>query len=149
MSRSQHYDAAMVGVIIARQQSSEKIQYVPASPASATPGSVGAPVKMTLPKLDAATYNVFAFFWSDPAEDKHISAGLTPDQMMEFRPRSCQSAEASQFAQPVKVAEGNRLLYRAFLGRVKTDPGQPSGQFIVLDSADAPVLAGFGYQKAD
>ncbi len=134
MSRSQHYDSAMVGTIISKHQGDEKICYVPM-----TPG---------LPKLDSGEYNIFAFFWSDTAEDNRILAGLTEDRMMEFRPRSCQSAEASQFAQPVKVTEGNRQLYRAFLGRVNADRGQLV-LVSVKDISGMAAFAGVGYQKAD
>ena len=135
MSRSQHYDSAMVGTIISKSQSDEKVQYLP--------------MESTLPKLDSGShYNVFAFFWSDSVEDNRIGAGLTEDRMMEFRPRSCQTAEASQFAQPVKIAEGNRLLYRAFLGRVKADAGQVVGVSI-KDLSGSVAFAGVGYQKAD
>jgi putative BNR repeat neuraminidase len=134
MTRSQHYDSAMVGTIIGKDQSDEKIQYLP--------------MKSTLPKLESGTYNVYAFFWANPADDNRLSAGLTPDRMMEFRTRSCQTAEVSQFAQPVKIAEDNRLLYRAFLGRVKAGDGHPPN-ISMEDGAAQPAFAGLGYQKAD
>ena len=133
MSRSQHYDSAMVGTIISRHETDEKIQYVPTT--------------STLPKLDSGNYNVFAFFWSDTTEDNRISAGLTEDRMMEFRTRSCQAAEVSQFAQPVKVAEGNRLLYRAFLGRMKAISGQLLGPSV--RDITGTAFAGLGYQRAE
>jgi hypothetical protein len=134
MTRSQHYDSAMVGTIIGKDESDEKIQFVP--------------FKSTLPELESGTYNVYAFFWANAANDNHISAGLTPDRMLEFRTRSCQTVEVSQFAQPVKVAEDNRLLYRAFLGRVKAGDGQPF-KISLEDGAATPVFAGLGYQKAN
>jgi len=149
MSRSQHYDSAMVGIIIGKKNNDEKVQYVPSS--ATTSGD--APAKMMLPPLDAGMYNVFAFFWSDPNEEKQsgekqIAAGLTADRLMELRTRSCQSAEASQFAQAVKVSEGNRLLYKAFIGRVKSDSGKALNVF-VKDSGGTQAFAGLGYQKAD
>jgi hypothetical protein len=134
MTRSQHYDSAMVGTIIGKDDGDENIQYLP--------------MKSTLPKLESGTYNVFAFFWADPAEDNRLIAGLTADRMTEFRPRSCQTAEPSQFAQPIEVTEGKRLLYRAFLGRIKATAGQPV-DVSVRDNPEIPVFAGVGYQKTN
>lgn len=134
MTRSQHYDSAMVGTIIGKDETDEKIQYVP--------------MKSTLPNLELGSYNIYAFFWANPAGDDQLSAGLTPDRMMVFRPRSCQTAEVSQFAQPVQVAKDNRLLYRAFLGRVKAGAEQPINVSI-QDGAAHPTLAGLGYQRTN
>jgi hypothetical protein len=139
MSRSQHYDAAMVGTIVSKNPSDAKVTYVPVDNAANS---------NSLPTLDPGQYNIYAFFWSDPTADTRISAGLSADQASEFRTRSCQSAEASQFTQPVKVADGNRLLYRAFLGTVKSDGMEAIDVFLKDDSTGA-ALAGVGYQKVE
>jgi hypothetical protein len=148
MSRSQHYDSAMVGTIIGKSENDEKIQYIAKTDARNTANSDDAPMHVSLPKMENGEYNIFAFFWSDPIEDRRISAGFAADQMNVYRPRSCQSAEASQFAQAVKVSDGNRLLYRAFLGRIKTEGGQPV-DIMIQDHSGAGAFAGLGYQKAD
>lgn len=148
MSRSQHYDSAMVGTIIPKDGSEEKVQYVANPNADQSANSTDAPMKASLPKLDAGAYNIYVFFWSDPKQDTHFSAGLNPDELVEFRARSCQSAEASQFAQPVQLTESNRLLYRAFLGRVKSD-GTQSVEVTARGHSGNAAFAGLGYQKAN
>jgi hypothetical protein len=134
MTRSQHYDCAMVGTILGKNQEAAKVQYLARTTA--------------LPKLDSGSYNVFAYFWSDTSGNDRISAGLKGANLMEFRSRSCQAAEASQFAQPPEVTNGNRLLYRAFLGRMNGGLAQPV-EVSVQDNPTAPLFAGLGYQKAD
>jgi BNR repeat-containing family member len=126
MSRSQHYDSAMVGVIVGKNSSAGSIQYVSAS------------------GLAAGTYNAFAFFWSAPTEDQQIGAGLSGDGLGQYRTRSCQTAEAAQFASPVKVEDGNRLLYRAYLGRLTVGSDGSAAAFV-----DGAGVAGVGFAKVN
>jgi hypothetical protein len=138
MSRSQHYDSAMVGIIQNRGQKSEPVEFVAARDGSPGKASVGG--------LGAGTYDVFAFFWADAKSEQAIHAGLRDDRMVLLRRRFCQAAEASQFAKPVSLNDGGRALYRAYLGRVSLRDGQK------LDVAvDDPgtggqrMFAGIGY----
>jgi hypothetical protein len=141
MSRSQHYDSAMVGTIVAGNGiPEENVNFVETSEANVEGG------KISTPPVEAGTYNVYAFFWDEPGGDTRISAGLAADRVMVYRSRSAQSAEASQFSQSVKLADGNRLLYRAYLGRVKIEGGK--GLDVYVKDSAARALAGVGYQKA-
>jgi hypothetical protein len=142
MSRSQHYDAAMVGMLIHNRESADKIQYLPAPSLTATASPDGSDARVNLPRMKEGTYDLFAFFWSEPGNDERISAGLAADQRMIFRPRTAQQAEVSQFANPVKVEDGNRLLYRAFMGRIQVKATQPVGVFV-----DQKAIAGLGYAE--
>jgi hypothetical protein len=138
----------MVGTVIGPTTLEEKIDFVASVPARAPANSAATPVAFALPKFSGGAHNVYLYFWSDPSADVHISAGLSADHLAVFRTRSCQAAEASQFAQPVEVAEGNRLLYRAYLGRIADDPNA-SPAIYSIDSNEAPAIAGLGYQKAE
>lgn len=153
MSRSQHYDAAMVGTIVQKGDRGGKVQFVPTSAENtAAVQGEGSKSKINVDGLKDGTYDLFAFFWSAPNEDRRIGAGLALDQIMQYRPRSCQAAEASQFAYPVKVAESNRLLYRAYLGRVTAKAGQSIAVFVEDGEGLAGserIFAGVGYAKAD
>jgi len=142
MSRSQHYDAAMVGVLIRNHEAAGRIQYLPAPSLTTAASPDGSNARVQLPQMKEGAYDLFAFFWSEPAGDQRISAGLSADQRMIFRPRSAQQAEVSQFSSPVKVEEGNRLLYRAFIGRVQVKAGQPVEVFV-----DQKTIAGLGYAE--
>ena len=133
MSRSQHYDSAMVGLIFGKPGDVEKVEYLPGQSA--------------IPNLPEGQYNIYIYFWSDPRQDNRISAGLTPESIAVFRPRACQAAESSQFTQATKVAEGNRLLYRAFLGRIKID--SPRSLAISVQDQDSASFAGVGYQPIE
>jgi hypothetical protein len=142
MSRSQNYDEAMVGTLIGKGQPTGKIQYLPASSLTVAASPGGSNPHVTLPRMKEGTYDLFALFWSGPNDDRRISAGLAADRQMIFRPRSAQQAEVSQFSSPVMVEDGNRLLYRAFLGRVQVKAGQPVKVF-----ADQKSIAGLGYAE--
>jgi BNR repeat-containing family member len=133
MSRSQHYDSAMVGLILGKTGDEEKVAYLSE--------------KSAIPNLPEGQYNIYAYFWSDPREDNRISAGLTPETVRVYRPRACQTAESSQFTQTAKIAEGNRLLYRAFLGRIKVD--SPRSLAISVQDQDSACFAGVGYQPIE
>jgi hypothetical protein len=142
MSRSQNYDTAIVGTLLRNRERMGKIQYLPAPSLAATASPDGSDARVKLPRMREGTYDLFAFFWSEPADDQTISAGLAADQRMIFRPRSAQQAEASQFSSPVKVEDGNRLLYRAFIGRMQVKAGQPVDVFV-----DQKTIAGLGFAE--
>jgi len=142
MSRSQDYDTAIVGTLIGKRERLGKIQYLPAPSLAAAASPDGSNARVKLPPMQEGTYNLFAFFWSEPTNDQRISAGLAADRRMVFRPRSAQQAEASQFSSPVKVEEGNRLLYRAFIGCVQVKAAQSVEVFV-----DQQTIAGLGYAE--
>ena len=134
MSRSQHYDSAMVGLIFGKPGDVERVAYLSG--------------QSVIPNLPQGQYNIYAYFWSDPRQDSRISAGLTPESMAVYRPRACQAAESSQFTQAIRVTEGNRLLYRAWLGRIKIDSPRPVA-ISVQDQPGSAAFAGVGYLPAE
>jgi len=142
MSRSQGYDAAIVGTLIGNRERMGKIEYLPASSLATTASPDGSNARVKLPRMEEGTCDLFAFFWSDTAGDQRISAGLSADQSMVFRRRSAQQAEASQFSSSVNVEDGNRLLYRAFIGRMQVKAAQPVEVLV-----DRQTIAGLGYAK--
>jgi hypothetical protein len=88
-------------------------------------------LKTTLAGLSDGTYDIFVFFWANPAEDWRIQAGLAPDQMLLFREMASQQAEFGHFDTPVTLAGGgNTSLYRAYVGRVEVIEGEPIHVFI-------------------
>ena len=131
MSRSQHYDSAMVGVIIGKNALPAKVQFVAADAGAEKVSATG---------LGAGMYDAFAYFWSEPTEDQQIGAGVSADGVLKYRTRACQTAEASQFASGVKVEDGKRLLYRAYVGRVNVGV---DGKAEVLVSGAAVAGVGF------
>jgi hypothetical protein len=141
MSRSQHYDSAMVGVIIGKENEPTKVEFTALDSAASTNAGSQA---FGFSGASSGKYDAFAFFWSAPDEDQQIRAGLAADRVMTYRTRSCQSAEASQFASPVRVEDGKRLLYRAYLGRVDVGTG---GKYSV--EVDSGAVAGIGLAKVN
>jgi hypothetical protein len=138
MSRSQHYDSAMVGIVQTRGQKSEPVEFVAAQDGSPGKASVGG--------LGPGTYDVFAFFWADAKSDQAIHAGLGDDRMVLLRRRFCQQAEASQFGKPVSLRDGERALYRGYLGRASLRDGQTLD--VVVDdpgTGGQRMFAGIGY----
>jgi hypothetical protein len=138
MSRSQHYDSAIVGTIDRKGEKIGPVQFVPAGK--------GAGRTITAPSLGEGTYDVYAFFWGDTKADRAIRAGLAENRLILLRPRFCQQAQAAQFAQPVTLNDGPRSLYRGYLGRVSLKSGQPLNA-VIDDPADSQprAFAGIGY----
>jgi BNR repeat-containing family member len=137
MSRSQVYDCAIVGILKRRGEQQEKIHFFP--PAALGKSKSG----FVLPAADqTGVYDVYAFFWCESGCDAQLTAGLAPDRMTTYRTRSAQQAEPSHFASGVDIAKGNRLLYRAYLGRVCVRSGDPIQ--IIARNED---FAGAGYCK--
>lgn len=82
-------------------------------------GSESVPtLKTSVSGMDAGTYDVFAFFWSDVNQDWQIRAGLALDNLLLFRMRGSQQVSDDDFAASLVLDEGTRSLYRAYLGRV-------------------------------
>lgn len=80
-------------------------------------------LKTTVRSLRAGTYDVFSFFWADADEDWRIRAGFPLDDLLLFRARASQRAEAAHFDRPVTVSAGGMGLYRAYVGRVEIAEG--------------------------
>ena len=81
-------------------------------------GTENAPaLKTTITGLPDGTYDVFAYFWSDPNADWGIRGGFTTSDMLNFNKQSSQHAEASQFFGSVEVTSYEAILYRAYIGR--------------------------------
>jgi hypothetical protein len=117
-------------------------------------GTENAPtLKTTIEDLQAGTYEVFAYFWSDNDEDWRLLAGLDQDNLMDFRMYGSQHAEADQFVaiEEVSANENDLLLYRAYLGRQEVAEGADIGVFIddwqTLggDNANRTWYDGIGY----
>jgi hypothetical protein len=87
-------------------------------------------LKTSATGMDAGTYDVFAFFWTDVNQDWQIQAGLDEANLMLFRMRGSQQASEDDFAAALVVDEGSRSLYRAYLGRVGLSAGQSIDVFV-------------------
>jgi hypothetical protein len=141
MTRSQHYDCAMVGIINRKNEQDGPVQFT-----RMAAGKGAGPRAGDIAIPNGATADVYAFYWARSEEDAQIRAGLSRDQMMVFRSRSSQSVQAGDFEGKVKVNDADRALYRAYLGRVngaKTN----SPQIWVDDSSAPGVFAGVGYSQ--
>lgn len=121
--------------------------------ASGGSGSENAPaIRTTLSGLADGSYDVFAYFWANPAQDWRIQAGFAADDLQLVRDNGAQQAEASQFdpLDPSVVLTGasSSALYRFFVGR--TDVTDSSAIDVFLDdfSANTTTRAwydGLGY----
>jgi hypothetical protein len=75
-------------------------------------------LRTTISDMLPGEYDIFVFFWADVNQDWRIEAGLSPTEMSVFRMQGAQQAEANQFAATMVLDEGNRSLYRSYIGRV-------------------------------
>lgn len=98
--------------------------------AGETTGEDAPVLKTTVADLNAGTYDVFAFFWSDLDEDWRLLAGLSQDDLILYRRRGAQQAEGPQFDATLVLDEADRSLYRAYLGRVSLTDGEALNVFI-------------------
>jgi hypothetical protein len=111
-------------------------------------------IRTEVGELPAGTYDLFVFFWADPAEDWRIAAGLSDLELIPLQQDASQHAEADHFLGEVSVvgAEGEVLLYRGYLGRVQAKPGEPLYVF-VDDLGGGPSLQtrydGIGYARVE
>jgi hypothetical protein len=95
-------------------------------------GTENAPaIKTTINGLPDGTYDVFAYFWSDPEADWGVRGGFASDaNMLNFNKQSSQHAEASQFFGAVEVVADEAILYRAYIGRKEVSGGTPVDVYI-------------------
>ena len=100
-------------------------------------GTENAPaIKTTISGLPDGTYDLFAYFWSDPNADWGVRGGFTSDaNMLNFNKQSSQHAEASQFLGTVEVVADEAILYRAYIGRKEISGGASIDVYI--DDYDA------------
>ncbi|MBI5832581.1 MAG: BNR-4 repeat-containing protein [Armatimonadetes bacterium] len=89
------------------------------------------PLATTVDAPADGVYDVYAYFWSNPAEDWRLAAGLADQPRMVFRRQACQRARADEFDGTVPLTAPTVALYRAFLGRVTAKAGQ--GVVVHLD----------------
>jgi hypothetical protein len=96
-------------------------------------------IKTTVSGLADGTYDVFAYFWSDPNADWGIRAGFDPSDantMLCYSKQSSQFADATQFSNPVTVTStGVYQLYRVYIGRKVVSGGTPV--VVYLDNYDS------------
>jgi hypothetical protein len=135
------FDQALVGLIRKPVEVTNKATYIDLTPETVTghaaawvyrddygnagtafecqsgSGPAPAPLAAAFTAPTAATYDVFAWFWSHPGQDWRLAAGLAPDRLRVFRRSNCQQVAARAFAGEALTAEGDRSLYQAYLGR--------------------------------
>jgi hypothetical protein len=107
-------------------------------------------LKTSFSGLEPGGYDVFAFFWSDVNQDWQVEAGLAADELILFRIRGAQQAEAEHFDVAPTLDLGNMSLYRAYLGRVNVATGESVDVFIDDSSGSATQRAwydGIGVAK--
>ncbi len=94
-------------------------------------GTENAPtIKTTINGLANGIYDVFAYFWSDPAEDWGLRGGFTPSDMLNFNKQSSQHAKVSQFTGTVEVTSYEAILYRVYIGRRRISRGDSIDVYI-------------------
>jgi hypothetical protein len=87
-------------------------------------GTENAPaLKTTISGLADGTYDVFAYFWSDPKADWGVRGGFTSSDILNFNKQSSQHAEATQFSGTVEVVDDEAILYRVYIGRKEVSGG--------------------------
>ncbi len=97
-------------------------------------------LKTTISGLAEGTYDVFAYFWSDPSEDWGVIGGFTPSDMLYFSKQSSQQAEASQFNGSVNVIDIEVALYRVYIGRTQVSDG--ASVDVYIDDYDDSLING-------
>jgi hypothetical protein len=122
MTRSQHYDMAIVGVI--RRQAEQ------VGPEKMLGGELSGSGAVPVSDLSAGTYDLFVHFRAKPGEDVRIRAGLKSDDLLTFRSLSSQQLE-----------DGT---YRGYLGRVTV---AANASPITVHIADKDRFAGVGAAK--
>lgn len=87
-------------------------------------GTENAPeIKTTINPSADGTYDVFAYFWCDPAQDWGVRGGFASSDMLCFNKQSSQYAEASQFTGSVETLDDEVVLYRVYIGRKQITVG--------------------------
>jgi len=102
-------------------------------------GTENAPtIKTSISGLADGTYDVFAYFWSDPNADWGIRGGFEPsdpNNMLCFSKQASQHAETSQFFGSVDVLAAGVALYRVYIGRKEISGGASID--VYLDNYDS------------
>jgi hypothetical protein len=80
-----------------------------------------AALRTTLGDVAAGTYDVFAFFFANPADDWQISAGLSLAGMRVYEQDFSGQATAGEFDSAVVLTGNTVNLYKAYVGRVTLD----------------------------
>lgn len=76
-------------------------------------------IKTRVTDIEEGTYDVWANFWANPADDWKIEAGLANNNMQIFRQMACKQVMSEDHnTELVLTGGGNTFLYQAYLGRV-------------------------------
>jgi hypothetical protein len=109
-------------------------------------------LRTTLSGLSDGAYDIFAYFWANPAQDWRIQAGFAANDLQLYRDNGAQQAEASQFdpLDPSVVLSGvsSSALYRLFVGRTAVSGGSAVNVFVDDFSANTTTRTwydGLGY----
>ncbi|MBK8977608.1 MAG: BNR-4 repeat-containing protein [Planctomycetes bacterium] len=93
-------------------------------------GTEDVPMLCTRIERPAGVYDLFVYFWSNPAEDWAIRAGLDRDALRTFTRRSSATADPADFTAPVTCVGATVALYAAWLGRVELGDAGDLGVFV-------------------
>ena len=109
-------------------------------------------IRTTLSGLADGMYDIFAYFWANPAQDWRFLAGFASNDLSLFRDNGAQQAEESQFdpSDPTVVLTGasSSALYRAYVGRQEVVGGSLINVFVDDFSANLATRTwydGLGY----
>jgi hypothetical protein len=125
--------------------------------ASGGSGSENSPMLRTnVTGLADGAYDVFAYFWANPAQDWRLQFGMNASNMMLARVNGAQQAEAGQFDpnDPVVTLTGasSSALYREYVGREIVKNGSALSVYVDDFSANATTRTwydGVGYSLVD
>jgi hypothetical protein len=122
--------------------------------ASGGAGAENSPaIKTTLTGMADGSYNIYAYFWANSAQDWRVQVGLDANNMMLVRDNGAQAAEAAEFDSTVQLTDStdSAQLYRYFVGEVTVLNGSSVTVFIDDFSAAATTRTwydGLGYSLA-
>ncbi|MCC6124153.1 MAG: autotransporter-associated beta strand repeat-containing protein [Pirellulales bacterium] len=75
-------------------------------------------LKTTATVAAGGIYDVWAYFWANPAEDWRIKAGMIASDLLVFRRSASEQVEIGDTETPLTLSGGsNTFLYKAYLGR--------------------------------
>jgi hypothetical protein len=101
-------------------------------------GTENAPaIKTSVTGLADGTYDVFAYFWSDPNQNWGLRGGFTSSasDLLCFSRQSSQYAEPSQFSGSIVTTSGVYQLYRVYIGRKTVTGG--AAVVVYIDDYDS------------
>jgi len=88
-------------------------------------------IKTQVTDIEEGTYDIWANFWANPADDWRIEAGLNSDNMQIFRQMACkQVMDEDHNTELILAGGGNIFLYQAYLGRVVIEADDTLNVFI-------------------